>query len=155
MNRREPRLDFDWGRVSPADAIAREHFSARFTAVVTPPASGRYVITATADDGVRVFIDGAPVVDAWRYQGPTACVGTIELGQGKPHEVVVEYFQATGGAVLAVAWQGPGLQPQLMAGTCIAPAIRTDPAIGSLAPKVAPAADLVPPAAIPAPAPPP
>ncbi len=120
--------------------------------MVTPPASGRYVITATADDGVRVLLDGAAVVDAWHPQGPTACVGTIEMSQGKPHEVVVEYFQGAGGAVLAVAWQGPGLQPQLMEGSCIAPAIRTDPAAGALAPMLAPAApavDAVPPVALP------
>jgi hypothetical protein len=51
----------------------------------------------TGDDGIRVLVDGVPVVDGWFYQPPTAYAAEIPLAEGQ-HTVVVEYFEWTGGA---------------------------------------------------------
>jgi tetratricopeptide (TPR) repeat protein len=55
-----------------------------------------YRLSATADDGVRVWIDGQQAIDAWYPQASTTKDGVIELEAGE-HEIKVEYFQQVGG----------------------------------------------------------
>ena len=52
----------------------------------------------TGDDGIRVLVDGTPVIDGWFYQAPTTYTADVALSEGE-HTVVVEYFEQTGGAV--------------------------------------------------------
>jgi PA14 domain len=72
-------------------------FSARWTRTKTY-AAGTYRFSVTGDDGIRVLVDGTPVIDGWFYQGPTTYTADVPLSAG-PHTVVVEYFEHTGGAV--------------------------------------------------------
>ena len=82
--RRMPRV--------PADL-----FSARWTRTKTY-AAGTYRFSVTGDDGIRVLVDGALVVDGWFYQAPTTYTADVAVAAGQ-HTVVVEYFEWTGGAV--------------------------------------------------------
>ncbi|UUZ60427.1 hypothetical protein [Nocardioides sp. B-3] len=52
----------------------------------------------TGDDGIRVLVDGTPVIDGWRYRAPTTYSADVALSEGE-HTVVVEYFEWSGGAV--------------------------------------------------------
>ncbi|NJM42087.1 MAG: hypothetical protein HC853_15720 [Anaerolineae bacterium] len=61
---------FNWGVGSPSRAINRDSFSIRWTRTLSF-ASGTYRFRTIADDGVRVFVDNAPVIDAWA-DGPRA-----------------------------------------------------------------------------------
>jgi hypothetical protein len=56
-----------------------------------------------ADDGVRLFIDGAVVIDAWRDQGATIYTASPVLTAGQ-HEVKVEYYERGGASVIQVLW---------------------------------------------------
>ena len=99
----EPAIDYDWGGGSPAANVPADQFSARWTGTFTF-AAGSYQFTATADDGIRVWVDGTPVIDAWIDQAPTTYQATRSLTAGD-HEVRVEYFENGGGAVARVSWQ--------------------------------------------------
>lgn len=114
--RTDTSINFDWGFGSPGPGIPADNFSARWTRYidVTP---GNYRFTATADDGIRVWVDGQLIIDAWKVQPPTTYSATIYLGPGH-HLVVVEYFEQYEGAVAKVSWQlvqpsdpGPGTGP--------------------------------------------
>ena len=61
------------------------------------------MFTARADDGIRVWVDGASVINAWRDQAPTTYQATVPLTAGT-HEVRVEYYERGGGAVAEVRW---------------------------------------------------
>src|SRR3990167_8242852 len=97
VTRLEAAINFDWGGSSPDPAIPVDHFSARFTQTKSY-AAGTYQFTATADDGVRVFVDGVPVIDKWIDQPPTTYSANHFLTEGE-HAVVVEYYENGGGAV--------------------------------------------------------
>jgi hypothetical protein len=59
-------IDFDWGASSPNPAaIQPSTFSARWTGRIKPAYSETYTFTATADDGVRVWVNGTLLVDRW------------------------------------------------------------------------------------------
>ena len=92
-------IDVDFGRgVGAAPSVGADTFSGRFTKTVTLTA-GTYEFTTTSDDGVRVFVDGSPVIDKWVNQAPTTWAGTRAVTAGE-HTIVVEYYENTGGAVI-------------------------------------------------------
>jgi PKD repeat protein len=102
LTRQEPQIDYDWGNGSPDPTIPADNFSVRWTKT-TELTAGTYQFTTTSDDGIRVFVDGAPVINQWVPQPPTTHTGVIALTEG-PHQITVEYFEETGGAVASVGY---------------------------------------------------
>lgn len=88
----------NWGNGSPTPAISNDNWSARWTSLQTL-AAGQYQVSATADDGVRVYIDGQPVIDQWHVAGGQNYVVNVLLAAGQ-HNFAVEYFESSGAAYL-------------------------------------------------------
>jgi hypothetical protein len=97
LTRADNAIDFDWGPDSPDPAVPSNQFSARWTRTKTYTA-GTYRLSVTGDDGIRVLVDGSPVIDGWFYQPPTTYTADVSLSEGQ-HTVVVEYFEHGGGAL--------------------------------------------------------
>ena len=55
-------------------------------------------ITVTADDGVRLFVDGTLLIDRWVNQSATTYTASVALSSG-PHTVVMEYYENAWDAV--------------------------------------------------------
>jgi hypothetical protein len=100
--RTDAAIDFAWGGASPDPAIPDDHFSARWTRTLgfTP---GTYRFFTSTDDGVRLWVDGHLLIDAWYKQKlPNTHTADFTLGEGQ-HQVKVEYFEE-GGEAHAHAW---------------------------------------------------
>lgn len=106
----EGPLDKQWGNGSPA-GVGPDHFSARWTGTFDFPTAGTYTFTAVSDDGIRVWVDGAPVLDEWRGQSPTTFTASRPLTAG-PHQVRVEWYDGTLSAVARLSWAAAGSAPQ-------------------------------------------
>ncbi len=65
-----------------------------------PLAKGTWEFGTLSDDGVRVSVDGKPVIENWTWHGPTRDAGKLVLAADKTVEIVVEHFQIDGYAVL-------------------------------------------------------
>src|SRR5262249_36143012 len=100
----ESTINYDWSTGGPI-GLPTDNFSLRWPGRFSFPA-GDTTFTATADDGIRVFVDGTPVIDAWRDQGATTYTATRTLTAAQ-HEVKVEYYEAGGLAVAQVSWSTP------------------------------------------------
>jgi len=95
--RREDRLDYMWYR--PAiPGIPQERWGLETTASVTLP-DGEYSLRTISDDGVRVWVDGALVVDRLDPHGSE--VDEAPLAPGR-HDLRVRYYQLDGWAELRV-----------------------------------------------------
>jgi hypothetical protein len=95
-------IDFDWGYGSPDSAVNSDGFSARWTGDFNFN-GGQYDFIVTADDGVRLFIDGELVLDQWIDQSPTSYIVTTLLSGGT-HRIVMDYYENGGGAVAQLSW---------------------------------------------------
>jgi len=107
LERVDPTVNFDWGIGSPDSKLPLDLFAIRWTGSLTAPTSGKYTIWVTADDGVRVWIDGKLVINAWRNQPPTEYSGGGTLSAGK-HSIKIEYYDDRMGAVMKLGWTIPG-----------------------------------------------
>jgi hypothetical protein len=103
--RHDAAINFDWGAGSPMPGvIPADEFSVRWTRDVYLRA-GNYQFYATVDDGVRISVNGVPVIDQWIAQTRATHMGSYYLPTGT-HQIRVEYFEATGDAVAIVTWSG-------------------------------------------------
>ncbi len=103
FERDEPAIFFDWGANGPGGDISGHDFSARWKRSLYLPA-GHYLFKTIVDDGVRIWLDGATVIDQWHDSTIRTYQREIEVSEGN-HTMVVEYYQASGTAQIAVSWQ--------------------------------------------------
>ena len=103
------RLAFPYGGGGPgtqtfkqAQALAElgsNHFGMIARTSLTLSA-GVWEFATLSDDGVRVLVDGKPVIENWTWHGPTPNKGELKLERDKTVEIVVEHFEIDGYAVL-------------------------------------------------------
>ncbi len=99
----------DWSGGSPGGGVPDDGFSARWTGRARIEA-GAYTFIARADDGIRVWLDSALILDGWRDQPPTEYRVTRDVSAGE-HDIRVEYYENGGGALAEFRWERAGRAP--------------------------------------------
>lgn len=95
-------INFDWGTGGPGGGINNDNFSALYTRSDYFRA-GNYRFYATADDGIRLYVDNRLLIDSWRVQPATNYFADVNLNEGY-HLVRVEYYEAGNVAKVIVSW---------------------------------------------------
>jgi glucose/arabinose dehydrogenase len=103
LRRCESAIAHDWANGPPGPGVNSDGFSATWSGQFSF-AGGSYTFSSTADDGVRVYVDGVSRIDDWHDQSPTTTTATVSLTAGT-HTVRVDYYDRTGGALAQVSWQ--------------------------------------------------
>ncbi|MFH1108292.1 MAG: right-handed parallel beta-helix repeat-containing protein [Planctomycetota bacterium] len=98
-------VDFVWGSRGPAGKVPADHFAAVATTNLNLP-KGRWRFVTVSDDGVRLFVDGKPVLANWTWHGPTRDEAAVDVEAGE-HEVRIEYFEIDGYAQLQFTIEPP------------------------------------------------
>jgi len=104
LTRIDREINFEWGGGSPDSLIPPDRFSVRWTGTLVPPVSGFYKIILTTDDGVRLFIDGKRVDEAWQDRSPTSNFIPLQFEEGRKYDIRIEYYENAGGAFAALGW---------------------------------------------------
>lgn len=100
-------LDQDWGLSSPAPgAVDNDNWSARWRGRFFFE-GGDFFFRARSDDGVRVYIDGIRLIDAWYDGFKEPSNRFLGVGRGD-HEIVVEFYERGGAAANRVWWYRDG-----------------------------------------------
>jgi len=112
MRRVDNTLDFRWGEKSPWLGGPTESYSVRWTGFLQIPRTGKYIFTAAADDGVRLFIDDLQILASWnsRTEAPRTIDTVLEEGY---HRITVEYFQMAYLASMVLSWSSSPAQPPI------------------------------------------
>lgn len=99
--RQDNAINFQWGTGSPGANVPADNFSARWDTLTNVSTARNYVIRATTDDGIRVWVDNNLVIDQWEPHSATTYSATVYLAQGQ-HSFRVEYFEQYGDATAIV-----------------------------------------------------
>jgi|GEM_PF-5107172 len=97
------QITFDWGGGSPAGAVRRNNWSARYGTDVFFTAA-TYRFTVRADDEVRLWIDNKSVLNTFDAGQPNTTL-TVDVALNGTHHLQVDYRERTGNANLNVTWQ--------------------------------------------------
>lgn len=96
-------IGFDWGVGSPLSEAFGDQFSIRWRRSAWFDA-GYYRFCARSDDGVRIWVDDALVVDEWHDSNAnTYC--SVQWMTAGAHRVHVEYYENLGNALIYVWWR--------------------------------------------------
>jgi beta-glucosidase len=100
----DKQVQFDWNSGPPGHKVNADHFSVRWTGRLTVPTTRNYRLSASTDDGVRLFVGGNCVIDNWHDRAASADIVTMHLQAGKEYDIRMEYYQNEGGASADLGW---------------------------------------------------
>ena len=95
--RNDRDVNFNWGRNAPAAGMPADNFSARWTRQLSFAATQPYRFVLRSDDGVRLWIDNALVIDEWHTAASAAYTRDVNLTAGW-HAFRIEYYEGSGDA---------------------------------------------------------
>lgn len=114
-----------------------DNYGTRIRGYIHPTASGSYTFWVAGDDNTELYLSTSDnpanatriaYVNGWtnsrewnKYS--TQQSTTINLVAGQKYYIEVLHKEAAGGDNIAVAWQGPGITQQVIAGTYLSPFI--------------------------------
>jgi uncharacterized repeat protein (TIGR03806 family) len=129
-------VNFDWGSGSPAPGISVDDFTARWTGSVQPQFDETYTFSTTTDDGVRLWVNGQPIIDEWVDQSPTTWNGSIVLKAQQRYNLEMDYYENGGGAVAMLFWSSPSSPFAVVPQTQLYPVTNPPPGATLTAPAV-------------------
>ena len=111
--RHEPNID--WPSTQSAwtglDSRFLEYWSARHSGIIHIPTAGNWTFYLRSDDGSKLWIDDAEIVDNQGHHAMQERSGTVWLDAGE-HHLRTEFFEHGGYAGLELKWEGPGISKQ-------------------------------------------
>ncbi len=127
LTRVDTALGANWHDRPAGPGVNADKWSARWTGTITAPTTGEYTFSLTSDDGSRLFVGGARVIDQWRDQGPTTQIARVALTAGRATPIEVDYYQNEGGDSVSLGWRAPS--PKSLLAEAVALAESSDVAI--------------------------
>jgi len=108
FTRSDTAVDFDWGDTPLSPQLVNK-YSVRWTGFLVPPESGDYLLGFTGEDGFRVWLDGALVVEDWTMHRPAnTSTKQIHLEKGHAYALKIDYFQNIRLSEARLIWSLPG-----------------------------------------------
>ncbi len=121
VSRTDATVNFTWGSGAPATGIAADTFSVRWTGLVEPAVTGTYTFYTVSDDGVRLWVNGQPLVNRWTNHAAVEDSGTIALTAGQRYDIRMEFYENTGSATARLLWSGPSTPKAVVPSTRLYP----------------------------------
>ncbi|MFL6414962.1 MAG: PA14 domain-containing protein, partial [Bryobacteraceae bacterium] len=123
--RLDATLALDFVQTPPANIPSATNFSARWKGKIRPRFSETYLFMTLSDDGIRVTINGQPVIDNMSYHPPTWEWNWISLEANKDYDILIEYFQGGGDSQFQLWWQSQSQAKEVVPASQLSPAVTT------------------------------
>ncbi|MEN8138258.1 MAG: glycoside hydrolase family 3 C-terminal domain-containing protein, partial [Bacteroidota bacterium] len=116
-SRIDDKIDYSWGWAAPCDKVTKNGYSARWTGKLKAPETGKYKIGVSGNEaGIRLYIDGKKVVDAWgdpeneiteaRFNSINQSV-EVSMKEGEYHDIIVEFHKKMNRNTVRLEWAIP------------------------------------------------
>jgi len=100
------KINFDWEDESPNKTLLGvDQFSVNWTGQIQPVYTDTYTFYLSADDGVKLTINGSVLIDALTGVGASTKSATIALTAGQKYDIKLEYIEKTGDASCCLEWE--------------------------------------------------
>lgn len=103
FTREDQEIDFNWGSGSPDPSVNSNDFSVRWEGTIQLD-NADYAFIVRSDDGVRLYVDGFLIIDAWKGQNYLTNKAIRRMSAGS-HSVVLEYYDRIQRAAIKFAWE--------------------------------------------------
>ena len=128
-------INFNWGTNGPNPAVGATNFTVRWTGSVQPQFSEPYTFSTTADDGVRLYINGQLLINDWVDQtNATTRTNRVALVAQQLYNLELDYFQNTNTASVALSWSSPSTPLAIVPQTQLYPFTNPPPTVVLLSP---------------------
>ena len=134
LTRTDAVVNFNWNSAGPDPAIGQTTFVTSWTGSVQPQFDQTYTFYATADDGVRLWVNGQLLANGWVDQAPTTYQGSITLKAQQLYNIRMDYYQNGGGAVATLAWSSLSTPQATIPQTQLYPFTNPPPTVAITAP---------------------
>ncbi|WP_298263225.1 alpha-L-fucosidase [uncultured Lutibacter sp.] len=113
----DKNIDFYWARNTPLEPIKEDDFNISWEGFIQSKFSETYTLEATADDGIRVYIDDKLVLDQWKNKDQASdgnvmgnvnkekAINKIKFKKGKKYKIKIDYFESKQNAFVKLFWQ--------------------------------------------------
>lgn len=119
----ESTIDFEWGEGVPEPFINPDNYSVRWTARLVSPATGKFRIGMSIDDGARLYIDDKLIIDEWKGGSVRLEEVDFDFVKDKSYNLKMEYFEGTYNAIARLGWSA---EPNANIGKAVALAQASD-----------------------------
>ena len=115
VHREDPLVDFNWGTGAPAPGMNVDNFSMRWNGELLPQFTQAYTFKIVCDGGVRLWVNGMPMLDEWE---PTGTLRTLtaswSLTANQRTPIRLEYNDTTGNASIRLLWSSASQPEQVI-----------------------------------------
>jgi GH35 family endo-1,4-beta-xylanase len=100
----------DWSDAAPA-GLNPDSFSVRFSGSLESQTTGDHTFYLHATGGVRLWINGLPLVDQWNEPSEVQAAAQLQLVSGRRYDVLLEFRETAGLASIHLQWGVNGSPP--------------------------------------------
>ena len=128
--RTDATVNFNFGSTGPAPSIGKTNYAVKWIGSVQPQFSEPYTFSTTADDGVRLFVNGQLLINNWVNQAATVESNTITLTAQQLYNIELDYYYGSdNGGQVALAWSSPSVPQAVIPQTQLYPYTNPPPTI--------------------------
>jgi uncharacterized repeat protein (TIGR03806 family) len=99
----------------PGGTVGSNNFAVRWSGSVQPQFNETYKFVTTADDGVRLFINGQLLIDDWVDKtNATSKTNSLSLIAQQYYSIELDYYQKTNSAGVSLSWSSPSTSFQVV-----------------------------------------
>ncbi|MDT8369788.1 MAG: glycoside hydrolase family 3 N-terminal domain-containing protein [Longimicrobiales bacterium] len=124
VERTDASIDFRWTFNRPAPGLRTDWYSVRWTGTLTAPEGGVRRLGVEGNDGYRLWVDDALVLDRWEETSYDTRLAPVDLAPGSRHSIRLEYRETNGGARVRLVWDAGVERDRELRRTRIAEAVR-------------------------------
>ena len=131
-----PIIDFSSAANWPDAVVGSNHFTVRWTGSVQPQFTENYSFVTTAEDGVRLYLNGQLLIDDWLDKtNATSTTNSISLAAQQFYTIELDYYnQNTDNASVTLSWSSPSTPFNVVPQTQLYPFTNPPPSVLVTAP---------------------
>jgi autotransporter-associated beta strand protein len=123
-------INFNWGTTGPSPLVGATNFTVLWTGCVQPQYNETYNFITTADDGVRLYINGQLLINDWVDKtNATSHTNSISLVGQQLYNLELDYYQKTNNASVSLSWSSPSTPLAIVPQTQLYPFTNPPPAV--------------------------